>query len=171
MKIASTTTTTTTTTTTERSQNAPYLKTHERRDKVGNRNKRRIALKEQHRYVSSFPEQFVAIPREEFPALERLPVSAWKNRDYLVLLYVENNPQFPGLMRLSICRTEINGRSWKDGLTWDELQAVKHEVGFGSSYAIEVYPADRDVVNVANFRHLWLLAKPLEIGWFNDSSK
>lgn len=75
------------------------------------RNKRRLAKKEQHKHVSIFPEQFVAIPREEFPALERPPVSAWKNRNYLVLLYVENNPQFPGLMRLSICRTETNGYS------------------------------------------------------------
>lgn len=131
---------------------------------MSNRNRRRIALKEQHKHVSSFPKEFVAIPREEFPAVERLPTSAWKNRDYLVLLYLENVPEFPGLMRLSICRTQLDGRSWKDGLTWDELQSIKHDVGFGSSYAIEVYPADKDVVNVANFRHLWLLAKPLAIG-------
>ena len=44
----------------------------------------------------------------------------------------------------------------KDGqrLTWAELQAVKCEV-WGDRVAVEVYPAQGDVVNLRHTRHLW----------------
>jgi len=31
--------------------------------------------------------------------------------------------------------------------------------------AIEIFPADMDVVNVANMRHLWVMAEPVEFAW------
>ena len=44
----------------------------------------------------------------------------------------------------------------KDGqrLTWEELQAVKCSV-WGDRVAVEVYPAQSDVVNLRHTRHLW----------------
>lgn len=44
----------------------------------------------------------------------------------------------------------------KDGmrLTWEELQSVKQTV-WGDRVAIEVFPADADVVNLRHTRHLW----------------
>jgi len=44
----------------------------------------------------------------------------------------------------------------KDGqrLTWKELQAVKVAV-WGDRVAVEVYPAQGDVVNLRHTRHLW----------------
>ena len=44
----------------------------------------------------------------------------------------------------------------KDGrrLTWEELQAVKCAV-WGDRVAVEVYPAQCDVVNLRHTRHLW----------------
>lgn len=44
----------------------------------------------------------------------------------------------------------------KDGqwLTWEELQAVKQAV-WGDRVAVEIYPAQGDVVNLRNTRHLW----------------
>ena len=57
-------------------------------------------------------------------------------------------------------------RGWKDGLKWDELQKVKADVGYADDYAIEIYPKDKDIVNDANMRHLWVFRdKPLNIGW------
>ena len=41
---------------------------------------------------------------------------------------------------------------------------MSHEAkrrGCGARDAVEVYPADADVVNVANMRHLWLVAGEL----------
>jgi hypothetical protein len=45
----------------------------------------------------------------------------------------------------------------RDGITWDELQAVKnwrlgHEVR-----AIEIFPPESEMVNQANVRHLWVI--------------
>ncbi len=44
----------------------------------------------------------------------------------------------------------------KDGqrLTWEELQAVKCTV-WGDRIAVEVYPAQSEVVNQRHTRHLW----------------
>lgn len=44
----------------------------------------------------------------------------------------------------------------KDGerLSWEEVQKIKCEV-IGDTIAIEVYPADIEVVNLRHTRHLW----------------
>ena len=44
----------------------------------------------------------------------------------------------------------------KDGqrLTWEELQSVKCAV-WGDRVAVEVYPAQSNVVNLRHTRHLW----------------
>lgn len=78
-------------------------------------------------------------------------IDVFVNSDFLVQVYNED-----GQVRLSINRTQnINGR-WVDGITWDELQAIKNAVGFADKCAIEIYPPVKDVVNVANIRHLWI---------------
>lgn len=71
-----------------------------------------------------------------------------------------------GIIRLSVCRTNLdrNG-NWTDGITWDELQRVKNEAGFAHLDAVEIYPAQRDVVNVANMRHLWIYPEPISHAW------
>ncbi|MBT2131214.1 DUF7694 domain-containing protein [Aliiroseovarius lamellibrachiae] len=50
------------------------------------------------------------------------------------------------------------GHLWviHDGtITWDQLQAIKNDVWGKSARAIEVYPAECDVVNSLDCRHLW----------------
>jgi len=42
-------------------------------------------------------------------------------------------------------------------LSWDELQDVKREAGFGESAAVEVYPPDDEIVDEVRMRHLWVL--------------
>ena len=59
----------------------------------------------------------------------------------------------PGNMTLLMVQ-RLDGR---DGLTWDVLQWVKAEVGYSAREALELYPRDDMLVNVANMRHLWLL--------------
>ena len=111
-----------------------------------------------------WPAHLVSVPREEWPPApaESCPKEVWRSRSLLVQIFEERD----GWVRLSICRAAIdsNGR-WKDGLTWDDLQKIKSDVGFGVRDAIEIYPTDRDVVNVANIRHLWVSPVPLNIAW------
>jgi hypothetical protein len=42
-----------------------------------------------------------------------------------------------------------------DGIPWDDLQAIKNDRLGEDTCAIEFYPAEREVVNEMNRRHLW----------------
>lgn len=110
-----------------------------------------------------FPAELVSVQKDRWArdnVLNRIAV--WRSNKFLVQAFEEAN----GFIRLSICRTEINSQgSWKDGLSWDDLQTLKSEVGFGDQDAFEIYPANRDVVNVANMRHLWVSPTHLPQTW------
>lgn len=102
------------------------------------------------------------IPREQWPQdLEMTRLRVIRSRDYLVQVFDADSG-----LRISVNRTKLLGTGrWDDGLTWDELQAVKKMIGYGDYWAVEIYPADDSVVNVANMRHLWILKEPPTFGW------
>ena len=113
------------------------------------------------------PDRLQLIPRNQWPA--NAPPSiirVFRSRDFLVQEYEPLSAHV--IARLSVCRTSISGSSWKDGITWDELQRIKNECGYGNTDAIEIYPADEDVVNVANMRHLWVLNSRIPFAWRNS---
>jgi len=117
------------------------------------------------RQAARRPAMLAPVPRDQWPDPKQLDprrIEVWLSRDYLVQVFQEDN----GVLRLSIGRTTMraDGR-WHDGLTWDELQDVKRQIGHGENYAIEVFPRDCDLINVANLRHLWVMPLPLDIGW------
>lgn len=120
---------------------------------------------------SAWPEQLAAVPESEWPprstALSEWPVAVWRSRHYLAVRY--SAPSFQGIevRRLSVNRVTIgNDGGWQQDIPWEDLQRCKRETGHGDWYGVEVYPRDRELANVANMRHLWLLAEPLTIGWF-----
>lgn len=93
------------------------------------------------------------------------PQRVWRSQRLLVQGYDE--PSMPSiLIRLSINVADVdkNGE-WFAGLGWDELQRIKRECGFGDFDAVEIFPRESQVVNVANMRHLWVYREPLQIGW------
>lgn len=127
-------------------------------------NQLRRALQKQNRARSEKMEE-IAIP-EETEIRNNPPIKAWASRHFLAQLFVDK-----GNLRLSICRTEIqNDGNWKDGITWDELQRVKTACGYGDDWAVEIYPPDANVINVANIRHLWILPTAPEYGWKGGES-
>jgi hypothetical protein len=77
----------------------------------------------------------------------------WRSRDWLIQIFDEGY-----CIRMSVNRTD-QGKdgNWVDGIAWDELQDLKRKVGYGEFVAVEIYPQDKDIVNVANMRHLWIL--------------
>jgi hypothetical protein len=89
-------------------------------------------------------------------------IGAWRNNRFLVQLYEDRE-----FLRISVLRTEVNeaGTRWADGITWDELMDCKRGIGFGARWAIEIYPADIETVNVANIRHLFLCDEPPPQAW------
>lgn len=113
--------------------------------------------------------QFVEISRAEFPP-GSTAIASWRNSQFIVTLYNDK-----GFARLSVNRSTVrqkgfdpNGQPvWDDGITWDELNAIKSAVGFADRWMVEVYPPAAHLVNVANMRHLWLLEEEPEFGWRN----
>lgn len=105
------------------------------------------------------------VPMSTWPdvsGMTQKPIAVFRSRDFIVQTFDEG----VGITRLSIARTTMrpDGR-WDDGITWDELQGIKRQIGFGDCQAVEIFPRDRDLVNVANMRHLWVLREPLDFGW------
>lgn len=123
-------------------------------------------LKQQKEYISRLPKFLTEVPLDGLPKVNPAPVRAWRSRYYAVQLFAEDGDYF----RLSICRARLgrDGR-WQDGLSWDELQQIKHDIGYGDWYAYEIYPSDAQVVSVANMRHLWLFKDRLPFGWYDSA--
>lgn len=127
---------------------------------------RRAARKSLASDSKAYTRTFRKIPESEWPSLRTQPPSeVWRNHRYLVQVY-QGRPADLWSHRLTVCRTAINTRGqWLDGITWEELQWIKNELGYADRYGIEVYPREDDEVNVANMRHVWLLREPLAVGW------
>lgn len=118
-------------------------------------------LKQLERDNARYPETLQEIPPTEWPAHllcgfgKDIPRAAWRSRRYHVTLWEQAKG---GIFRLSITRTDFDrGRRFRDNITWDDLQRLKAEAGFGETCAVEIYPPDSRKVDVANMRHLFLM--------------
>jgi hypothetical protein len=141
-------------------------------DMALNRQQRRALQVEQHTFIKEqkLPNRLTLLPANEKRQGPNDPVMVWQSSKYLVQIYEEYTSDYPELKRLSICRVRLGkGGRWQDGLSWDELQTIKRDVGYGDWWACEIYPRDKDVVNVANMRHLWVMPEPLPMGWVNHA--
>jgi hypothetical protein len=125
-----------------------------------------ITSREQRRQLArdnaKLPLTLQRVPRHEWPNPEAPQLDVWRSRHFLVQVFAA---PAPAKVRLSINRTELSGTRWVEGISWDELQQLKAECGFADFDAVEVFPRGRDVVNVANMRHLWVLREPLSFAW------
>lgn len=111
---------------------------------------------------AKLPARLQAVPRARWPNPVAPQLRVWRSRDFLVQEFAADTP---AIARLSVCRTTLVGDRWQDGITWDDLQRIKRECGYADADAMEIYPADADVVNVANMRHLWIMAAPVANAW------
>lgn len=140
-----------------------------------NRSDRRVMANLAREEAAKRPAQLSEISRERimetYPNAKHPPTRVWQSRKYLVQMFTEDPFLGVDTRRISVCRTTLgNDGRWEAGFSWDELQDIKREIGYGHWYGVEIYPRDVDVVNVANMRHLWLLSTPLELGWFKSST-
>lgn len=113
---------------------------------------------------ANWPHQLKPIPREMWPSQRPDVLEVWRSRGFLVQIYTEK----AGHIRMSVNRTMHTGDNWVAGITWDELMQLKRECGRGDLDALELFPADADVVNVANIRHLFFPPEPVAFKWEGD---
>jgi hypothetical protein len=140
---------------------------------VSGRVERRAAVRDLRQRSKLWSEKLVEVPREQWPGRPGLtvPVKLWKSRHYLAQLHEETWLGNTEVLRLSVNRVARAAGGWGENIPWQELMRCKREAGYADWYAIEIYPRDRDIVNVANMRHLWLLSEPLAIGWFDGQGE
>jgi len=120
---------------------------------------------------AQWPEQLKLVDPATWPhwKLSVPPVRVYRSRRFLMLEFGAEH----GVVRLSVIRNvlAVDGARWGDRITWDELQQLKAEAGYADHDAVEVYPRQRDVVNVANMRHLWVSVHetlPMPFVWRRD---
>lgn len=112
-----------------------------------------------------YPTHLVEIDKENWPSLDNdTRFRVLRSRHFLVQVFDEGE-----CLRMSVNKTDIDhDGGWKENVSWEQLQQLKRQAGYGNLYAVEVYPCDSDLVNVANMRHLWIMDKPLGIGWTRE---
>lgn len=134
------------------------------------RNDRRSLRRVMQKQAEAWPQHLVEVPESVWPPVllgQNRPMTLWRSRHYLVQVYAEAPVGDVTQRRLTVNRVTLSGDGgWDQNIPWEELQRCKRETGHGDWYGVEVYPRDRDVVNDANMRHLWLFSEPLRIGWF-----
>lgn len=135
------------------------------------RAERRAIAGQMRKQATAWPLHLALVPESEWPPRRAetslYPKGVWRSRHYLVLMYAAPSLDGVEVRRLTVNRVTIgNDGHWSQDIPWEDLQRCKRETGHGDWYGVEIYPRDRDTVNVANMRHLWLLAEPLGIGWF-----
>lgn len=120
---------------------------------------------------ATYPDHLIEIPQSQWPPRQKSmqPLRLLRSRQFTMQIY--SIPQ-GGVVRLSVNRTDVDERTlqWVGEISWDELQRLKREAGYGDYEAVEIYPRDCDVVNVATMRHLWVLPKPMPFSWRNGKA-
>lgn len=123
-----------------------------------NREQRRALAKAKQKLIAGYPEKLTLVSPNDLD----LPYSShpqdileiWRSKKYLVIVW-----KVPAGKKLSISRQEWDSkeRRYKDGITWDEIMEIKHDIGMGNKTGIEFFPADDEVINLGNVRHIWIV--------------
>lgn len=116
------------------------------------------------REAAERPVELSPVPRDRWPPPKPsapYPVEVFWNRQFLVQVFNEASG-----MRMTVNRTTVNkAGNWDENISWEDLQQLKREAGYGGFWAVEIFPPDQHVINVANMRHLWLLNEAPAFGW------
>lgn len=127
-----------------------------------NRVQRRAAAKFLATESAKWPCRMVPVPKDQWPTKPSHLMAVFRSNQFLAQLFVEDGDQ----LRLSINRTQLDGSGgWREGISWDDLQQIKDQCGYGGYWALEVFPPNAEVVNVANMRHLWIVKVPPDFAW------
>lgn len=127
------------------------------------RNERRVVSKYMRQEAEQWPNELKLLTPEQWPThfSGDKPIEIWRSKEFLLQVYVGN-----GIERLSVNRCRLGrGGNWSEDISWDDLQRLKRECGRGDFDAVEIYPRDADLVNVANMRHLWVMSMPVPFAW------
>lgn len=85
-----------------------------------------------------------------------LNCTTFVNNLYQVAVYEPEHEIAPGL---GVIHLSIKRRDRKPIINWNHLQRIKNEIVGPEYEAVELFPAESRLVNLANQYHLWVLSK------------
>lgn len=111
-------------------------------------------------------DRLTEVPREEWDRFdnhgENPRIRVLRSKRFLVQEFFVR----VGVVRLTINSVERNSAGWSDRIGWEDLRQIKRQCGYGDKDGIECFPPERDVVNVANMRHLFIfLDSKIDVMW------
>lgn len=126
-----------------------------------NREQRRLSEKVGRNQMKLPPNNFVEIPFSELllrcANKVRMPDRAWKNNHYVVQLYRCERHVFGKL-----CDKIMIRRNDSEPIReWHVLQEIKNKICGENATAIQVFPPQNELVDVANMYWLFLETGPL----------
>lgn len=133
------------------------------------REQRRSYARDVAKYVATWPKKLTRFDPKDWPGAvseanhPAAPDEAWRSRAYLVQIRYLDPTTNGGAEELLHIRRTIHGAP----LTWDELQVIKRDVGRGDRAAVEVFPEDAHLIDLAEMRHLWIMAQRPAFAWRN----
>lgn len=126
------------------------------------RNAKRTYMREYRRQCAKWPEYMKAqvLPED----MQGAVLGAWRSNRHLAVAWPSDHPTV--LCRLTVNRADIDEQtgSWLQGISWDDLYRIKNECGYKEYDAVEIFPAEDKLVNVANMRHLWVMKDRIAFG-------
>lgn len=123
--------------------------------------RRALAKNEKKLFAANFTDELTPIepgsPFFPYTSAKDALLKVYQSRKFRVRIWDE--AAHPTVKcRISIERIDYaGGQRQQDGISWDELQDIKNKVGFADYCAVEVFPPENRVINLANARHLWVL--------------
>lgn len=127
-------------------------------------------ISEIHRENKRWPAHLVQVPLQEWAHISKkmkernseAPDEVWRSRDFVLQKYGNEKECRPVRLTFSRAMVRRDGH-YVDGITWDELMELKRQAGYGDRLAIEFFPPDADIVNVANMRHLFVVPRGVKL--------
>ena len=92
-----------------------------------------------------------------------IPDEVWSNDIYEC--YVYRGDKVPHQLPFEVIWLSIKRYDRKAIHDWRALQKIKSEVTSKHYDAVEMYPSESRVVDLANQYHLWVFTAPFPLGW------
>ena len=102
-------------------------------------------------------------PLADDPSIQSL----WADEEFFVSVHTEGDDTYRlVVMRMADCAPYDTSVSVP--LSFEDVQHLKREVGFADRCAVEVFPADENVVAGPAVRHVIVLPQGQHVGWIVD---
>lgn len=111
------------------------------------------------KFYSQFPDHLVSATHlfdDHETTAEKL-AEVWASNKFVVLVFeYKTSTNFSGRLHIHRAEMDIVQKRWVGDISWDELQEIKMQCGFGERKAVEFFPKQSELKDTNNVRHLFI---------------